>query len=236
MIKPLVFFILLIAFRIHANEACYSFYPDRLKANINHDSSTIQIFRSKGFVIKLLNLSELSQETRELKQATDYLNSQYLKALNRDEPIKEKIKNSNANLWSQMHLLLIFDNQNLEKPVAGGAYITSKSPEEKLAFEDEFKIDYLRILNTDFSPVAEIGRLSVDSNYSNRGKALDTLLESIYNIHIASTDYKKVFIYSTKRLLQLYDYKGFTFEEVTQLSTQNLIDENDTIAIFKRKK
>lgn len=236
MIKTVLILILLFIFKIQANEACFSFYTDRLKANINHDSSAIQIFQSKGFVIKLLKLSELSSDQKEFKQATNYLNLQYLKALNRDEFVKDKIRTSNTNLWKQMHLLLIYDSKNITKPVAGGAYISSKSPDEKLAFEDEFKIDYLRVLNKDFSPAAEVGRLSVDSSYPNRGIVLDTLLESIYNIHVASTDYKQFYIYSAKRLLQLYDYKGFVFEEVPQLSTPELIDENDTIAIFKGKK
>lgn len=233
MLNVLFFLFLLITFKASANEACYSFYPNKLKVNVNHDSPAIQIYRSRGFVLKLIKLSEMQQGSKEFNIASNYLNSQYLKALDRSESIKEKIKNSNKTLWNQMHLLLVFDSKNLGKPVAGAAYISSKSPAEKLGFEEEFKIDYLKILDKDFSPATEVGRLSVDSSYSEKRKVLDVILDSIYHIHVASADYKQVFIYSSKKLLQLYSYKGFNFEEIPQLSNPDLIDDNDTIAIFK---
>lgn len=229
-------FILFFQLQVFASEACYSYYPDKAKAHINKNSKPVQVFRNKGFIFKILKLSELNPDSMDYKYAHDYLDRQYPEALNKSHDFKSAIINSNRKLWSQIHLLLIYHDQNIEKPIAGAAYISSRKISEKLGFEDELGVNYLQILKKEFEPVTEVGRLSVDSSFSNKRKVLDALLDSLYTIYASSTDYQQVYIYTSKKLHQLYNIKGLVFDIVPELSSSKLIGEEDVIAVFKNKK
>lgn len=231
-------FVLLLLFQLQlwAHVACYSYYPDKTKANINKNSQAVQIFRNNGFIFKILKLSELNENSLEYKKAHDYLDRQYPEALSKGPKFKSAIIDSNKKLWSQMHLLLVYHDQNLENPIAGTAYISSRTPSEKLGFEDELGVNYLQILKKEFQPVTEVGRLSVDAGYANKRKVLDALLNSLYTIYSVSTDYKHVYIYTSRKLHQLYNIKGLVFDIIPELSSPELIGEEDVIAVFRNKK
>lgn len=233
--KLLISFFLLILSFARANEACYSFYPDKTKSSFSINSPRVQIFRNHNLIFKVLKLSEIKRNDPEFQLAHQYLDELYPAVLQKEEGFKDKIIFSNKALWAQMHLILVFEEGRLQRPIAGSAFITSRSPQEKLGFEDELNIDHLAILNKSFVPSTEVGRLSVDPQAVNKRKVLDAMLSTLYLMHQATPEIEEIYIYTARKLQQLYGIKGLHFEEIPSLSSPNYIHSSDVIAIFKNK-
>lgn len=233
--KLLIIFVLLVLPFARANEACFSYYPDRTRSNFSINSPKVQIFRNHNMMVKVLKLSQLTEHDPEFQLAHQYLDEFYPAILQKEIGFKEKIVTSNKALWSQMHLILIFEEGNLKKPIAGSAFITSRSLQEKLGFEDELNIDHLSILNKDFTPSTEVGRLSVDPQAINKRKVLDTMLSTLFLMHKATPEVSEIYIYTSRKLHQLYGIKGLHFDEIPSLSSTNYIHGSDIIAIFNNK-
>lgn len=230
--------LLLLCFFItsHANEACVSYYTNKFTKSFSQYSPKIQLFRNQGFIFKIFKLAELKPEDSEYKIARQYLDETYPTSLQKDGDFKEKIKESNNNLWSQMHLLLVFQESSGQKPIAGSAFISARNSEQKLGFEDELNLNAGMIMNTPFQPSTEVGRLSVDSTLNNKRKVLDAMLDTLYLMHQATQEIGKIYIYTSRKLHQLYAIKGLHFTEITSLSSNQYINENDVIAVFQERK
>lgn len=230
----LIFFLLCFSLS-HANEVCVSHYSNKFTKNFSSNSAKVQVFRNQGFLFKILKLSDLKEQDHDYKIAKQYLDEFYPSVLQKGADFKDKIKQSNEHLWSQMHLLLVFDNNTQQKPIAGSAFITARYPHEKLGFEDELGLNLQRVLEKDFEPSTEVGRLSVDPAAFNKRKVLDAMLDTLYLMHQATTEIEKIYIYTSRKLHQLYAIKGLNFEEIPKLSSTSYIHENEIIAVFRGK-
>lgn len=233
--KLLIMFALMLLSFARANEACYSFYPDRTKSSFSINSPRVQIFRNHNLIFKVLKLSEIKMNDPEYQLAHQYLDELYPAALQRNETIKADIIKSNYKLWSQIHLILSYTSDNMEKPIAGAAFITSRVPGEKLSFESLLNIDHSKILDKKFISSSEVGRLSVDPESTIKRKALDAMLSTLYLMHQATPEIEEIYIFTARKLQQLYGIKGLHFDEIPSLSSPNYIHSSDVIAIFKNK-
>lgn len=233
--KQVIAIVILFLSFARANEACYSYYPDRTKVNFSFKSPKVQIFRNNNMLLKVLKLSEINEGDPEFQLAHKYLDEVYPASLQKDQSFRDKIIASNKALWAQMHLVLVFEEGNLQRPVAGSAFITSRAQNEKLGFEDELKIDHLKILDKSFVPSTEVGRLSIDPLAISKRKLLDVMLSTLFLMHQATPEIKDIYIFTARKLHQLYAIKGLYFEEVPSLSSEKYIQVSDVIAVFKNK-
>lgn len=232
MIRVIFYLILLIGGQLSANEFCRGFYSHLAKASINQTSPSVQVFRHRGLHYKIIKLKELNPTSKEYSQAFYYLNKQYPMALNKAEDFLDKINSSNSKLWEQMHLVLAFEADRPETIISGAAFISVTSPQQKLGFEWELNLNFLPRESNNFFTATEVGRLSVDLEHKNKRKILDSLLVVLHQSYLSSSDYKNLYIFSSRYLQKYYKHKGLNFKEIEEITQSGLLSEGDIVSQF----
>ncbi len=198
----------------------------------------IQTLQSDGLIFKFIALKGLRQNHPLYQVAKNYLLDDYPNSLQKNEAFIKRLNETTLILWENIHLLLMFESQSLNIPIAGAAFFVGKTNSDPLApfirgplpMELEKGIDLKSKQKNPHIPMVEIGRLSLSEAIQNRRNKLKTLLKVLHQITSNSEPLSEYFTYTSKNLLQFYRFSGYKFLNFPEYENQGLISKDDVIS------
>ncbi|MBL7545235.1 MAG: hypothetical protein JNL11_15560 [Bdellovibrionaceae bacterium] len=214
---------------------CKFYYTDktlRISLSPTKDSKGVQIVERMGHTFKLIDLSQVSENSLEYAQSKKFLNEIFVRSLahlNKDQSFIDSILRLNPVLMKQMHILLMFDAVDTQKITAGSAFIVAKKPTEKLAFEKELDSISVDQIGARGYPIAEIARVGMEPNTLQSPEKFRLLIDTIFEVSMLSLDIHSFYVFTSRFHRTLYKRYGYDLIELANTKTHPQLPANDLI-------